>query len=340
MTEIAIVILNWNTKNYLEKFLPTLIENSNLPNVDIYVADNGSKDDSVEYLKSEYPRIKLIEFNENHGFTGGYNKALQQIEARYYLLLNSDIEVTPNWLEPLKEIMEQNEKAAACMPKIKSYNKPEFFEYAGAAGGFIDKYGYPFCRGRIMNVVEEDRGQYNDEKEIFWATGACMMVRADIFHQLGGFDNDFFAHMEEIDLCWRMQNAGYKIYYTNKSTIYHIGGGTLPNESPFKLFLNFRNNLYLLYKNLPKTHLLKILTIRMFLDHLSALIFLLKGTPKKFLAVIKAHFTFFKNHSTLKRKRKENTRNEKKLPAQIVLKSMIYEFYINKKKYYRQLIDQ
>jgi len=226
------------------------------------------------------------------------------------------------------------------MPKIKSYDKPEFFEYAGAAGGFIDKYGYPFCRGRIMNVVEEDRGQYNDEKEIFWATGACMMVRADIFHQMGGFDNDFFAHMEEIDLCWRMQNAGYKIYYTHKSTIYHIGGGTLPSESPFKLFLNFRNNLYLLYKNLPNKHLFKILTIRMFLDYASAFLFLIKGRPKKFLSVIKAHLTFFKNYSILKNKRKETPGNEKYFPRQIVSKSMLYEFFINKRRYYRQLIDK
>mgnify|MGYP002338712095 CR=1 FL=1 len=340
MTEIAIVILNWNSKNYLEKFLPALIENSKLPNVDIYIADNGSQDGSVEFLKSTYPQINLIEFSENHGFTGGYNKALQQIEARYYLLLNSDIEVTPNWLEPLKEIMGRDKNIAACMPKIKSYDKPEFFEYAGAAGGYIDKYGYPFCRGRIMDIVEEDRGQYNDEKEIFWATGACMMVRAEVFHQLGGFDNDFFAHMEEIDLCWRMQNAGYKIYYTHKSAIYHIGGGTLPNESPFKLFLNFRNNLYLLYKNLPKKHLFKTLSIRMLLDCTSGLIYLTKGTPKKFLSVIKAHFMFFKNYSNLKKKRKEIPGNNKSLPQQLVLKSMLYAFFIHKKKYYRQLIDK
>jgi hypothetical protein len=336
MTDIAIVILNWNTKKYLEKFLPVLIENSNIPGVKIYVADNGSTDGSAEYLRREHPNIKLIEFPENYGFTGGYNKALAQIEAKYYLLLNSDIEVTPNWLEPLKELMDNDEQIGACMPKIRSYNKPEFFEYAGAAGGYIDKYGYPFCRGRIMNVLEEDRGQYNNETEIFWATGACMMVRSNIFHQLGGLDNDFFAHMEEIDLCWRIQNAGYKVMYTHRSIVFHIGGGSLSSESPFKLFLNFRNNLYLLYKNLPHKRLLPILTKRMFLDIFSALIYLLNGTPRKAAAVFKAHIAFLKHKRKFKEKRQQLP-GQNELPRQMVQKSMLYDFFIRKKIYFRQL---
>jgi len=339
MTEIAIVILNWNTKDYLQKFLPALIEHSQLPGVEIYIADNGSEDGSAHFIKTNFPTVHLIEFSENYGYTGGYNRALREIEARYYLLLNSDIEVTPDWLEPLKEMMDADHTVSACMPKIKAYHNPEFFEYAGAAGGFIDKYGYPFCRGRVMNIFEEDRGQYNKPSEIFWATGACMMVRADVFHALGGFDDDFFAHMEEIDLCWRMQNAGYKIMYSPDSVIYHIGGGSLPNESPFKLFLNFRNNLFLLYKNLPQKHVGKVITVRIFLDFLSAMIYLLKGTPRKFAAVIKAHFIFYKKISKLKKKRSLMQRNEDRLPGQMVPKSMLYEFFIRKKRYYRQLVD-
>jgi hypothetical protein len=337
MTDIAIVILNWNTKKYLEKFLPVLIENSNIPGVEIYVADNGSTDDSVVFLKKKHPEIHRIELPENYGFTGGYNKALAQIEAKYYLLLNSDIEVTPNWLKPLKELMDNNEQIGACMPKIRSYHKPEFFEYAGAAGGYIDKYGYPFCRGRIMDVLEEDRGQYNNETEIFWATGACMMVRADIYHQLGGLDDDFFAHMEEIDLCWRIQNAGYKVMYTHRSMVFHIGGGSLSTDSPFKLFLNFRNNLYLLYKNLPKKKLFPVLTQRMLLDMFSALVYLLKGSPKKSSAVFKAHCAFLKNKQKLKEKRRTQPALNK-TPRQMVKKSMLYEFFIRKKIYFRQLL--
>lgn len=339
MTETAIVILNWNTKDYLQQFLPGLIEHSQQPGVEIVVADNGSNDGSVQFLEKNFPKVRLIRLDKNYGFTGGYNKALSQIKARYYLILNSDIKVTPEWIEPMRSIMEKDPSVGACMPKIKSYHKTEFFEYAGAAGGFIDKLGYPFCRGRIIDVLEEDRGQYNDETEIFWATGACMMIRADLFNELGGFDDDFFAHMEEIDLCWRMKHKGYKIMYTPESTIYHIGGGTLSSDSPFKLYLNYRNNLSLLYKNVPSKYFITTLLERTFLDIASAFVYLIQGKPKSFLAVFKAHMKFFGNLKPLTQKRKQIHRNEKRFPLEVFKKSMLYEFYFRKKKYYRQLTD-
>ena len=332
MTEIAVVILNWNTKDQLEKFLPSVLEHSVNNETEVIIADNGSEDDSVEFLKENYPGLRTIKFDKNYGFTGGYNKALAKINAKYYVLLNSDIEVTQNWLVPLKQTLDNQKNIAACAPKIKSYRNKEYFEYAGAAGGFIDKFGFPFCRGRIMDTVEKDNGQYNKASDIFWATGACMFIRADLFHKAGGLDDNFFAHMEEIDLCWRLKNMGYRISYVPESTIYHVGGGTLPNESPFKLFLNYRNNLYLLFKNLPNKKLLPILTIRILLDILSSLVFLLKGKWNFSKAVFKAHWTFFFKLRTLKQKRRKIDTSQLKLHDEIYRKSIVHDYFIKKNK--------
>jgi hypothetical protein len=270
---IAVVILNWNGRKYLEQFLPPLVQHSR-DEAEIIVADNASSDDSVAFLREHYPSIRIISNPSNEGFSRGYNLALKQVEADYYVLLNSDIEVTPNWIRPVIDLMEKDRSVAACQPKILSFYERTKFEYAGAAGGFIDKYGYPFCRGRIFQSLEEDNGQYNDAIEIFWATGACMFVRADLFHQSGGLDEDFFAHMEEIDLCWRLKNEGYRIMYCPDSTVYHIGGGTLPKISWRKTYFNFRNNFYLLYKNLPDNLVNEVFAKRLVLDGIAAMKFL------------------------------------------------------------------
>ena len=290
----AIVILNWNGKSFLEKFLQTLIENSNLPSVEIVVADNGSTDGSQEWMKQNHPSIRLIEMAENSGYTGGYNKSLALIEADYFLLLNSDIEVPPNWLPPLIEAMDSDPKVGICMPKILSFTNRDHFEYAGACGGFIDRFGYPFCRGRILSCIERDIGQYDQPCEIFWASGAAFMIRSSLFRQFGGFDDTFFAHMEEIDLCWRTKRAGHKIMVIPQSTVFHVGGGTLPNDSPHKLYLNYRNNLLMLHKNLPKKTRRAVLLCRLFLDIASALIYLLQGKPTLHKSIWQAHRDFFK----------------------------------------------
>ena len=243
MSLVAVVILNWNGKKYLEQFLPSLIEHTG-SDAEIVVADNASTDDSLSFLKTNFPSIRVIQNTTNGGFARGYNLALKQVEADYYVLLNSDIEVTANWLKPVISMMEQDEKIGACQPKIRSFHHRNSFEYAGAAGGYIDEYGYPFCRGRLFLTIEEDNGQYDDTVEISWASGACMFVRSRLFHQLGGLDDDFFAHMEEIDFCWRLHNYGYRVMYCPGSTVYHIGGGTLPKASWRKTYFNFRNNFF------------------------------------------------------------------------------------------------
>ena len=336
-TEIAIVILNWNTKAQLEAFLPSVIRHSQDAAVEIIIADNGSDDGSVEFLQHHYPELRTIIFPENYGFTGGYNQALAQVQAKYYVILNSDIQVTSGWLDPLKRCLDTDDSVAACMPKIKSYHHPDYFEYAGAAGGFIDRYGYPFCRGRIMRTVEKDIGQYNNSSEIFWATGACMFVRAELFHRFGGFDNDFFAHMEEIDLCWRMKNQGYTIHYVPQSLVYHVGGGTLPNENPFKLLLNHRNNLFLLYKNLPGNKLVPVLLIRMLMDGLSALMYLIKGKGKNFLAVFRAYHNFVCSWRTLHRKRMDNLPPQEDYPGHVYDGCIVYQYFIKKNRYFSSL---
>ncbi|OFY51490.1 MAG: glycosyl transferase family 2 [Bacteroidetes bacterium GWF2_41_31] len=303
MKKVAVVILNYNGKGFLEKFLPDVLLHSE-PVADVWVADNCSSDGSVELLRQKFPQVSLIVNESNGGFSTGYNQALSQIKAEYYILLNSDIEVTPNWIEPVIKLMDQDITIAACQPKIRSYyNKPDF-EYAGASGGFLDKYGYPFCRGRLFQHLETDQQQYDDAIEVFWATGACFFVRAEVYHHLGGLDDDFFAHMEEIDFCWRAKNKGYKIMVCPQSVVFHIGGGTLPKSSARKTYLNFRNNFVLLYKNLPDNRLMKVFIARLFLDGAAALKFLLQGGVKDFAAVIRAHFYFYSHFAALKKKRK------------------------------------
>ena len=292
-SDIAIVILNWNGRKFLEQFLPSVITYSD--DAKIIVADNCSTDDSVSFLKNNYPGIQLIELESNTGFTGGYNKALKQITADFYVLLNSDVEVGEGWIQPIIDLMRDDKSIAACQPKIRSFQQKEIFEHAGASGGFIDYLGYPFCRGRVYNNLENDEEQYNEAREIFWATGACMFIRSKVFHEMHGFDTDFFAHMEEIDLCWRMKRAGYKIMVEPKSIVYHVGGGTLPKTNPRKTYFNFRNNLMMLHKNEIAPRVWWILLIRLFLDCLAAIKFLIEGHPADCKAVMKAHLYFYKN---------------------------------------------
>ncbi len=301
LMKVKIVILNWNGREHLARFLPSVLAHS--PQGSVVVADNGSQDDSVAWLRSHHPDVELIQFSENYGYAGGYNMALERVDADLFVLLNSDVEVPPHWLDPLVRRMEEDPQIAALSPKIRSFDRPAHFEYAGAAGGFIDWFGYPFCRGRILSTIEVDQGQYDDTREVFWASGACMVVRAALFRELGGFDADFFAHMEEIDFCWRARLAGYKIVAEAESEVFHLGGGTLPNNSPRKLYLNYRNNLAMLYKNLSWTGLCTVLLIRGFLDTLSALIFLLQGRGDFFKVVVLAHVDFHRSHRALRRKR-------------------------------------
>ena len=299
--KIAVVILNWNGKVFLEEFLPSVIKNSACAT--IYIADNDSNDDSISFLELNYPDIKIIKNEINSGFSEGYNVALKKIDSEYYILLNSDVQVTPHWIEPIIELMDSDKTIAACQPKILDYKNKTYFEYAGACGGYIDKYGYPFCRGRIFNYLEKDNQQYNQTTEIFWATGACMFVRSSHFWEVDGFDKDYFAHMEEIDLCWRMKNLGHKIYIEPKSTVYHVGGGTLNKINPKKTFLNFRNNLVTLLKNSYSNHLVIKIIYRMILDAVAAFKFLIEGNGKHFIAVIKAHIKFYMMLPSTLRKR-------------------------------------
>lgn len=290
----------------LERFLPSVIENSQMAgrySSEVIVADNGSTDDSVAFLRECYPQLRLILLDKNYGFAEGYNKALAQVEADYYVLLNSDVECTSHWIEPVVEMMEREEKVAIAQPKLLMYDQKDTFEYAGGAGGFIDHYGYPFCRGRLFNTLEKDYGQYDNECDLFWATGAAMFVKAPVFHDMGGLDGDFFAHMEEIDFCWRTKNKGYRVRYCPQSVLYHVGGGTLPKSSPFKTRLNFRNNLSMLYKNLPEESLMPVLRRRFILDALAALKFLLQGHIGEFKAVSAAHKEFRSLRPRLKEKR-------------------------------------
>ena len=335
--KVAIVILNWNGKSFLEKFLPVVLKHSSI--AQIIVADNNSTDDSVELLKIYFPQVVVIVNPSNEGFSKGYNTALKQVKTEYYVLLNSDVEVTENWIEPVIELLDSNKKIAACQPKILDYNNKTKFEYAGASGGFIDKYGYPFCRGRIFNELEEDNGQYNTIKEVFWATGACMFVRAEAFWKVGGFDNDYFAHMEEIDVCWRMKNVGYQIYVEPKSLVYHVGGGTLNKLSPKKTFLNFRNNLITLTKNAAPRFLFFKILYRMILDSVAAFKFLLEGHSSHFIAVIKAHFSFYRHLPSTLKKRKEMRQMKGFIDSTtgVYKKNIVYAHFIRSVKYYSDL---
>ena len=334
----AIVILNWNGEKLFQKFLPSVIRNSSAENVDIWVADNNSTDNSIEYLETNFPTVEILQLDYNYGFAEGYNRALQQIEADFFVLLNSDVEVTPNWLEKCTTLFDENENIAAVQPKILSFEKPHQYEYAGAAGGFIDKFGYPFCRGRILNKMEADVGQYNRSTPVFWASGACMFVRAEIFKKAGGFDGDFWAHMEEIDLCWRMKSLGYEIWYQPESVVFHLGGGTLSYDSPKKVYLNFRNNLFMLFKNLPEKYFKRIFLTRLVLDGVAALKFLAGFYFKSFWAVLKAHISFYQNLSKLKRKRKELQQDmQVEDHSEIYRKSIMWKFFIQKKRKFSTL---
>lgn len=291
---VAVVILNWNGREFLKQFLPAVVASS-YPNLEVIVADNKSDDDSVEIISTYFSTVRLILNSKNFGFAGGYNEALKHVDADYFVLLNSDVEVTPGWIEPVVTLMESDPEIAVAQPKIKAWNNKNAFEYAGAAGGFIDKYGYPFCRGRLFDAVETDEGQYNEASEIFWASGAALFIKRTCWEKVGGFDADFFAHMEEIDLCWGLKNMGYKIMYCPDSTVYHIGGGTLDNTSPYKSYLNFRNNLAMLLKNLPASKRFFILFTRFWLDFITLLKFLAGGQFYQARAINKAHIAFFKD---------------------------------------------
>jgi GT2 family glycosyltransferase len=333
LAKVAVVILNWNGREFLQKFLPSVLANSQ-DVAEIIIADNASTDSSIEFLQANYPQIRIINNSSNGGFARGYNEALAKVDADYFVLLNSDIEVTKNWIEPIIELMENDMSVAACQPKLRSYHEKEKFEYAGAAGGFIDEYGYPFCRGRIFHHIETDNGQYDDAIEIFWATGACMFVRAELYKQFGGLDEDFFAHMEEIDFCWRLKNGGYKIMYCPDSVVYHVGGGTLPKKSSHKTYLNFRNNISLLYKNLPSHLVFRVFVTRFLLDGVAALKFLIDGGFADFYAVLRAHIYFYRHFVSIRRKRKLLKQS---MVHGIYKGNLVKEYYLNKKTLFTQL---
>ena len=310
--KVAVVILNWNGEQMLRQFLPSVVEHSVLPETlgeaVVYVADNGSTDDSLALLAKEFPMVSTIVFDENYGFADGYNKAFEQIDAEYAVLLNSDVEVTAGWLAPLVEFMDANPRVAACQPKLKAYHQRDEFEYAGAMGGYLDRYGYPYCRGRIFDTIEKDLGQYDADVPLLWATGACLVVRLPIYKEVGGLDGRFFAHMEEIDLCWRLRLRGHEVRSVASSVVYHVGGATLNAGHPRKTFLNFRNNLLMLYKNLPEGELRKVLFVRALLDYVAAAMFLLKGEWGNVKAVFRARKEYRKLKTEFRDSREENLR--------------------------------
>lgn len=325
MEKIAVVILNWNGVKLLEQFLPSIIQYS--PEATIYVADNASTDSSISFVKANFPNIKIVKNSGNYGFAKGYNEALQHIDAEIYALVNSDIEVTKNWLTPILDTFEKEAQTAIIQPKILDFKRKEYFEYAGAAGGFIDKYGYPYCRGRIFETIEKDNGQYNDRCEITWASGACFFIRSKVYHELKGFDDDFFAHQEEIDLCWRAKNSGYTIKYNPDSVVYHVGGATLQQGNPKKTFLNFRNSLLMLVKNLPKKTMFSVLFTRLILDGIAGVHFILQGKFSHCYAILKAHFHFYRLFSINYKKR--GLFQSKEYYTQ---KSIVINYYINNGK--------
>lgn len=338
MKKVSVVILNWNGCEMLRTFLPSVVRYSATDGVEVCVADNGSTDTSVEMLRREFPDVRLILLDKNNGFADGYNLALAQVEAEYVVLLNSDIEVTEDWLEPLVTYMDTHPGVAACQPKIRSWRQQELFEYAGAAGGFLDRYGYPFCRGRIMHVVEKDCGQYDTVLPVFWATGAALFIRLKDYREVGGLDGHFFAHMEEIDLCWRLRARGKGIVCIPQSTVFHVGGATLKKENPRKTFLNFRNNLVMLYKNLPADELSSVMRIRTWLDYVAALTFLLKGQLPNACAVLQARKEFKVMRQDFSEARRENLIKTSLNPIPERIKSSILvRFYAKGKKLFSQL---
>ncbi|MBB4119928.1 MAG: glycosyltransferase family 2 protein [Mesonia hippocampi] len=329
--EIAVVILNWNGRKLLETFLPSVVNYS--PEAQLYVADNASTDDSVDFLQTTYPEIQIIQLPENGGYAKGYNQALQQVNEPIHILLNSDVEVSKNWLPPILAHFKNHPETAIAQPKILDYKKPNYFEYAGAAGGFIDKLGYPYCRGRIFDTLEEDTHQYNNSCPIFWASGACLVIRKEVFLSLNGFDEDYFAHQEEIDLCWRAFNKGFQSYYIAESTVYHLGGATLSKMNAKKTFLNFRNSLYNLLKNVATPKAYFLIFIRLCLDGLAGVFFLCQGKPKHTLAIIHAHFSFYKNSVKIYKKR--NSKVSYKPYSNV--NALIINYFIKSQKNYKNL---
>lgn len=327
----AVVILNWNGRDLLEQFLPSVIEYSKEAN--IYVADNASTDDSVAFVTDNFPQVNIIQNKENGGFAKGYNDALSALEEDIFVLLNSDVEITENWLKPILEIFINEPKTAAVQPKILDFKKKDHFEYAGAAGGFIDKYGYPFCRGRIFETLEEDRGQYNEDVAIFWASGACLVIRKNVYWEVGALDQDFFAHQEEVDLCWRIHNLGYRVKSCGAARVYHVGGATLSSMNPQKTFFNFRNSLYMLLKNVPAPQVYFILIMRMVLDGLAGIKFLAEGKFSHFYAILQAHSAFYLNFKKIHLKRKGLPKNSNYFQ----LKSIIWSYFCLRRKEFPKL---
>ncbi|NLJ81946.1 MAG: glycosyltransferase family 2 protein [Bacteroidales bacterium] len=337
MVKLAVVVLNWNGIKFLKQYMPSIVEYTS-KNTKIYVIDNASIDDSVSFLKENFPSVHIVLNADNYGFAKGYNEGLKHIQAEYYCLLNSDIEVTPNWDEGVIEFMDKHKDVAVCQPKLLALLQKDEFEYAGAAGGFIDKNGYPFCQGRLFSTMEKDTGQYNDNREIFWATGACMFVRSHIYHSLGGLDDDFFTHMEEIDFCWRVKNQGHKVMYYADSVVYHYGGGTLATGSPKKTYYNFRNNLVMLYKNLPSNRLFSVFCFRFIFDIIAGARFLIDSGINDTLAVIKAYGSFWANYSHNRRKRKQTV--QQKHTTMMYKKNIVFQYFILKKTKFTDLNQQ
>jgi len=342
LAHVAVVILSYNGLKYTKQFMPTIMA-STYANLSVHVIDNASDDDTVAYLKTHYPTVEIIELQNNEGFAGGYNTGLSQIEADYYILLNQDVEVTPGWIEPVIEQMKNNLLIAAAQPKILAQQNKHYFEHAGASGGYIDALGYPFCRGRILTEIERDDGQYNDTVDCFWASGAAIFIRAKLFHQFTGFDADFFAHMEEIDLCWRLQRAGYRIQVVPQSVVYHVGGSVIGYQSPHKAYLNFRNGLVLLHKNLPVTQLFWKMPLRILLDIVAAYRELLGGRPQIFKAIAKAHLHYFIRLFFWQQKRKATQQivQQHKIgeinTQTIYQKSMVWQYFVMRKKQFKAL---
>jgi GT2 family glycosyltransferase len=338
LPKITVVILNWNGKKFLQQFLPSVLSSA-YSNYEVIVADNGSTDDSIAFMQQTYPVIRIIRFDINHGFAKGYNEALKQVESDYYVLLNSDVEVQKDWLEPMVQLLEKNPAIAACQPKLLAFANKKLFEYSGAAGGWLDKYGYPFAKGRVFDICEEDHGQYDQPESIFWASGAALFIRANIFHEMKGFDEYFFAHQEEIDLCWRIQLAGHQIYSCPASVVYHVGGGTLPRGNTKKTYLNFRNNKIMLSKNLPWSRKIRVIPARNILDAISALKGLLTGDGGYFIAIIRAHLGFAKWWWFYKKKSVFPPSRTGKLSG-LLPKNIAWLHFVKKKKLWSEIVDK
>lgn len=337
-SHVAIVILNWNGRHFLEQFLPSVFRTT-WSDYEVIVADNASTDDSLSFLEANYPAVRIIRLKENYGFAKGYNEALKQVQADYYMLLNSDVEVDPGWLQPMVTLLDEHPQIAACQPKLLSYGDKTLFEYAGAAGGWIDHYGYPFSKGRVFDTCEHDHGQYDQQERVFWASGAALFIRPQVFHAMKGFDEFFFAHMEEIDLCWRIQLAGHEIYSCPASTVYHVGGGTLPQGNPRKTFLNFRNNHIMLYKNLDWWSKVRVIPYRFCLDGVSGWKGLMSGNKRYLLAIIKAHFAFLGWLFFHQRKSVFPTHRNGKVYG-VLNGNVVWQYFVKKKTRFSEIVRQ